>query len=270
MRKLVIKDLHVAVGDKEILKGIDLTVNSNEVHALMGPNGNGKSTLLNTLMGHPNYKVTQGEIYLDGQDVLSMSVDQRSKAGLFLALQYPSEISGVTNSDFLKAAVNAHRDTPVSLFKFIRELDGAISDVKLNSELAHRYVNEGFSGGEKKRNEIIQMKLLKPDFAMLDEIDSGLDVDAIKIVADNIINLQKETNMALIIVSHYERFYNLVNPTYAHVLVDGRIIAEGDKSLVDKIDAEGYNWLLKEKNISLEQPKKQVLSLGSCANNRGQ
>ena len=196
MRKLVIKDLHVAVGDKEILKGIDLTVNSNEVHALMGPNGNGKSTLLNTLMGHPNYKVTQGEIYLDGQDVLSMSVDQRSKAGLFLALQYPSEISGVTNSDFLKAAVNAHRDTPVSLFKFIRELDGAISDVKLNSELAHRYVNEGFSGGEKKRNEIIQMKLLKPDFAMLDEIDSGLDVDAIKIVADNIINLQKETNMA--------------------------------------------------------------------------
>ena len=162
MRKLVIKDLHVAVGDKEILKGIDLTVNSNEVHALMGPNGNGKSTLLNTLMGHPNYKVTQGEIYLDGQDVLSMSVDQRSKAGLFLALQYPSEISGVTNSDFLKAAVNAHRDTPVSLFKFIRELDGAISDVKLNSELAHRYVNEGFSGGEKKRNEIIQMKLLKP------------------------------------------------------------------------------------------------------------
>ena len=225
MRKLVIKDLHVAVGDKEILKGIDLTVNSNEIHALMGPNGNGKSTLLNTLMGHPNYKVTQGEIYLDGQDVLSMSVDQRSKAGLFLALQYPSEISGVTNSDFLKAAVNAHRDTPVSLFKFIRELDGAISDVKLNSELAHRYVNEGFSGGEKKRNEIIQMKLLKPDFAMLDEIDSGLDVDAIKIVADNIINLQKETNMALIIVSHYERFYNLVNPTYAHVLVDGRIIA---------------------------------------------
>ena len=252
MRKLVIKDLHVAVGDKEILKGIDLTVNSNEIHALMGPNGNGKSTLLNTLMGHPNYKVTQGEIYLDGQDVLSMSVDQRSKAGLFLALQYPSEISGVTNSDFLKAAVNAHRDTPVSLFKFIRELDGAISDVKLNSELAHRYVNEGFSGGEKKRNEIIQMKLLKPDFAMLDEIDSGLDVDAIKIVADNIINLQKETNMALIIVSHYERFYNLVNPTYAHVLVDGRIIAEGDKSLVDKIDAEGYNWLLKEKNISIK------------------
>ena len=270
MRKLVIKDLHVAVGDKEILKGIDLTVNSNEIHALMGPNGNGKSTLLNTLMGHPNYKVTQGEIYLDGQDVLSMSVDQRSKAGLFLALQYPSEISGVTNSDFLKAAVNAHRDTPVSLFKFIRELDGAISDVKLNSELAHRYVNEVFSGGEKKRNEIIQMKLLNPDFAMLDEIDSGLDVDAIKIVADNIINLQKETNMALIIVSHYERFYNLVNPTYAHVLVDGRIIAEGDKSLVDKIDAEGYNWLLKEKNISLKQPKKQFLSLGSCANNRGQ
>ena len=140
----------------------------------------------------------------------------------------------------------------------------------MDPSYAERDLNVGFSGGEKKRNEIIQMKLLKPDFAMLDEIDSGLDVDAIKIVADNIINLQKETNMALIIVSHYERFYNLVNPTYAHVLVDGRIIAEGDKSLVDKIDAEGYNWLLKEKNISLEQPKKQVLSLGSCANNRGQ
>lgn len=270
MKELVIKDLHVSIKDKEILKGIDLTVRTGEVHALMGPNGNGKSTLLMTLMGHPNYEVTQGEIYLDGKNVLEMSVDERSKAGLFLALQYPSEISGVTNSDFLKAAVNAHRDSPVSLFKFIRELDSAISDVKLKSEVAHRFVNEGFSGGEKKRNEIIQMKLLKPDFAMLDEIDSGLDVDAIKIVADNILQLQKETDMGLIIVSHYERFYDLVKPTFAHVLINGKIIAEGDQQLVKKIDSEGYNWLLQEKNIKLENNQENMrISLGSCANNRG-
>ena len=207
MRKLVIKDLHVAVGDKEILKGIDLTVNSNEVHALMGPNGNGKSTLLNTLMGHPNYKVTQGEIYLDGQDVLSMSVDQRSKAGLFLALQYPSEISGVTNSDFLKAAVNAHRDTPVSLFKFIRELDGAISDVKLNSELAHRYVNEGFSGGEKKKAIIMKLLARKQDVSviLLDEIEAGLDKESQERIGQIEKELLQERERYIIVkISHGE------------------------------------------------------------------
>lgn len=268
MSTLEVRNLHVNVEDKEILKGIDLTVNTGEIHALMGPNGNGKSTLLMTIMGHPNYKVTEGSIILDGKDVLKMTVDERSKAGLFLALQYPSEISGVTNSDFLKAAVNAHRENPISLFKFIREMDNALEDLKLKGEIAHRFVNEGFSGGEKKRNEIVQMKLLKPSFSLLDEIDSGLDVDAIKIVADNILQLQQQSPMGMIIVSHYERFYDLIKPTFAHVLVNGKIIAEGDASLVKRIDTEGYEWLLKEKNISLNTEKKETrISLGSCANN---
>ncbi len=267
MSTLKVSNLHVNVEDKEILKGINLTVNTGEIHALMGPNGNGKSTLLMTIMGHPNYKVTEGSITLDDKDVLAMTVDERSKAGLFLALQYPAEISGVTNSDFLKAAINAHRQEPISLFKFIKELDTAIDDLKLKSEIAHRFVNEGFSGGEKKRNEIVQMKLLKPAFSLLDEIDSGLDVDAIKIVADNILQLQQSSPMGMIIVSHYERFYDLIKPTFAHVLVNGQIIADGDAELVKKIDSEGYEWLLKEKNISLQQQPAKRLSLGSCANN---
>ncbi|MBR0385744.1 MAG: Fe-S cluster assembly ATPase SufC, partial [Erysipelotrichaceae bacterium] len=179
MAALNIQNLHVSIDGREILKGVNLTVNTGEVHALMGPNGNGKSTLLMTVMGHPKYEVTEGSITLDGRDVLSMPVDERSRAGLFLAMQYPQEIPGVTNSDFLRAAVNAHREEPVSLFRFIRELDKAIDDLQLKEDLAHRFLNEGFSGGEKKRNEVVQMKLLKPDFAMLDEIDSGLDIDAL-------------------------------------------------------------------------------------------
>lgn len=267
---LEIKDLYVSVGDKEILKGVNLTINTGEVHALMGPNGNGKSTLLMTIMGHPSYIVTNGTITLDGQDVLAMSVDQRSKAGLFLGMQYPQEISGVTNSDFLKAAVNAHRDEPISLFKFIRQLDKAFEDVGLNYELAHRYMNEGFSGGEKKRNEIVQMKLLQPDFAMLDEIDSGLDIDALKIVADNINAMKTEKELALIIVSHYERFLEYLHPQFTHIIVDGRIVAEGGYELVDKIDKEGYEWL-KEQNVVFKKEEEPVrISLGSCAvNQRG-
>ena len=267
---LEIKDLYVSVGDKEILKGVNLTINTGEVHALMGPNGNGKSTLLMTIMGHPSYIVTNGTITLDGQDVLAMSVDQRSKVGLFLGMQYPQEISGVTNSDFLKAAVNAHRDEPISLFKFIRQLDKAFEDVGLNYELAHRYMNEGFSGGEKKRNEIVQMKLLQPDFAMLDEIDSGLDIDALKIVADNINAMKAEKELALIIVSHYERFLEYLHPQFTHIIVDGRIVAEGGYELVDKIDKEGYEWL-KEQNVVFKKEEEPIrISLGSCAvNQRG-
>lgn len=269
MSTLEIKNLHVSVENKKILKGVDLTVSTGEVHALMGPNGNGKSTLLMTIMGHPKYVVTEGSITLDGEDVLSMSVDKRSKAGLFLALQYPSEISGVTNSDFLKAAVNAHRETPIPLFSYIRQLDKAIEDVHLDSSVAHRFVNEGFSGGEKKRNEIIQMKLLKPKFSLMDEIDSGLDVDALRIVADNINDLQKESPMGIVIVSHYERFYDLVKPSFVHVLVNGRIVENGDATLVTKIDREGYEWLLKEKGITLEkEPEMPTISLGSCAVNK--
>ena len=266
--KLVIKDLHVSVNDKEILKGINLEVNSNEIHAIMGPNGNGKSTLLQTIMGHPNYKVTSGSITFNGEDVLSMTVDERSRKGLFLALQYPKEIAGVTNSDFLRAAINARSSEKVNLFKFIKEIDKHIKDLKMKDDLAHRFVNDGFSGGEKKRNEILQMLMLNPKLAMLDEIDSGLDVDAIKLVSDAILKLKEETGLGLMVVSHYERFFTSLKPTHAHVIVDGKIAVEGDEELVLKIDNEGYDWLYDELKIKpAKEDKPLVYSLGTCAKN---
>ncbi len=269
MGSLNIENLHVAIDGKEILKGVSMTLNSGEVHALMGPNGNGKSTLLMTVMGHPRYQVTEGSITLDGKDVLAMSVDERSKAGLFLAMQYPQEISGVTNSDFLRAAVNAHREEPVSLFRFIRDLDKAIGDLQLKEDLAHRFLNEGFSGGEKKRNEIVQMKLLKPDFAMLDEIDSGLDIDALKIVADNIEEVRQQCNTAIMVVSHYQRFLSYIKPQFCHIMVDGRIVAEGGYELAEKIDAEGYEWLRKQGVEFAEEEITKRVSIESCAVNTG-
>lgn len=264
MSTLKIENLHVSIDDKEILKGINLEVNTGETHALMGPNGNGKSTLLSAIMGHPKYKVTQGSIYLDDKNVLEMSVDQRSQAGIFLGMQYPQEIPGVTTSDFLRAAMNAHSEKPVSLFKFIKELDKNIEDLKMDENLAHRYLNEGFSGGEKKRNEILQMKLLKPKFALLDEIDSGLDVDALKIVA-KAINDMKSTEFGCVMVSHYERLFELVVPTHVHVLVDGKIVLSGGQELIDKIDQEGYEWI-KELGYDFDKDEdRQPIVLGSCA-----
>lgn len=269
MRTLEIKDLHVSVEDKEILKGIDLTVNEKEVHALMGPNGNGKSTLLAAIMGHPRYKVTQGSITYDGKDVLAMPVDERSKAGLFLAMQYPQEIPGVTNSDFLRAAMNVRRDKPVPLFTFIKEMEKTINDLQMKPDLAHRFLNEGFSGGEKKRNEIVQMEMLKPSFAMLDELDSGLDVDALRIVSDAINRMHKETGMSLLVVSHYERFYEQIQPHFTHVLVDGRIVMNGEGDLAGKIDQEGYDWIYAETGAQpaaeVEEKKVQPVSIGTCA-----
>ena len=264
MSTLKIENLHVSVGEKEILKGINLTINTGETHAIMGPNGNGKSTLLSAIMGHPKYTITKGNIYLDDQDVIQMSVDQRSKAGIFLGMQYPQEIPGVTTSDFLRAAVNAHQEKPVSLFKFIRELEKNVADLKMDENLAHRYLNEGFSGGEKKRNEILQMKLLQPKFALLDEIDSGLDVDALKIVA-NAINEMKSDNFGCIMVSHYERLFELVPPSHVHVLVNGKIILSGGKEVVEKIDQEGYDWV-KELGIEITSDEKKPILLESCAN----
>ncbi|MGE9999159.1 Fe-S cluster assembly ATPase SufC [Catenibacterium mitsuokai] len=266
MSVLSIKDLHVAIGDKEILKGINLTINTGETHALMGPNGNGKSTLLGTIMGHPKYKVTQGTITLDGEDVLSMSVDERSRKGLFFGMQYPQEIPGVTNSDFLRSAMNARREKPLSLYQFIKAMDHATEDLEMDGNLAHRYLNEGFSGGEKKRNEILQMKLLEPKFALLDEIDSGLDVDALRIVADNINEMRetKKEDFGLVMVSHYERLYELVKPTHVHVLVDGNIVVEGGFELIEKINNEGYEWVKKELGIELEKEDEDVVSIGVC------
>ena len=266
MSVLSIKDLHVAIGDKEILKGINLTINTGETHALMGPNGNGKSTLLGTIMGHPKYKVTQGTITLDGEDVLSMSVDERSRKGLFLGMQYPQEIPGVTNSDFLRSAMNARREKPLSLYQFIKAMDHATEDLEMDGNLAHRYLNEGFSGGEKKRNEILQMKLLEPKFALLDEIDSGLDVDALSIVADNINEMieTKKEDFGLVMVSHYEKLYELVKPTHVHVLVDGNIVVEGGFELIEKINNEGYEWVKKELGIELQKEDEDVVSIGVC------
>lgn len=266
MTTLQIHDLHASVDGKEILKGLSLEIKAGETHALMGPNGNGKSTLLAVIMGNPKFTVTSGSIHLDGEDVLAMEVDQRSKAGLFLGMQYPSEISGVTNSDFLRAAINARRDKPIPLFSFIKEMEKSIKELEMKPDLAHRFLNEGFSGGEKKRNEIVQMKMLKPNMAMLDEIDSGLDVDALKIVAEAIKEMQVKQTMSLLVVSHYERFYQLLNPTHAHVLVDGKIVVSGDQELIRKIDQEGYEWIAKEYGVAIDAKQDaKVNLLGSCA-----
>lgn len=265
MSTLEIKDLHVSVEGNEILKGIDLVIRSDEMHALMGPNGNGKSTLLAAIMGNPKYTVTQGTITLDGQDVLSMEVDERSRAGLFLGMQYPSEVPGVTNSDFLRTAINVRRERPVSLFTFIKEMDGAIRKLEMKPDLAHRFLNVGFSGGEKKRNEIVQMLLLKPSITMLDEIDSGLDVDALRIVSQAVLAAKEETHMGVMVVSHYARFLDYLQPTHAHILVDGRIVVSGGPELIFKVDQEGYDWIEKEYHVQArkEEKPKPVL-LESC------
>lgn len=267
---LKIENLHVQVNDKHILKGLSLEAKSGEIHAIMGPNGNGKSTLLQTIMGNPDYLVSEGSITFDGQDVLKMQVDERSRAGLFLAMQYPQEIPGVTNSDFLRAAINARNEKPISLFSFIKEIDTNIKALHMKEDLAHRFVNDGFSGGEKKRNEILQMLMLKPSICMLDEIDSGLDVDAIKLVSSAIEDYYAKNDCLMLVVSHYERFFTMIKPTHAHVIIDGKIVAEGDAKLVEKIDNDGYDWLYKELNIHPEvEVKPLVYSLGSCAHNKG-
>ena len=267
MSKLQIKNLHVSVEGKEILKGVNLEMETGEFHVIMGPNGTGKSTLAATIMGHYKYEVTEGEILLDGEDVLKMTVDERSRKGIFLAMQYPNEISGVTNSDFIKTAMQARlgEDEHVSLFKFIKSLDKAVSDLKMRSDLPHRYLNEGFSGGEKKRNEILQMKMLKPNFAILDEIDSGLDVDALKVVGENVNNMRGDDFGALII-THYERLLDYINVDYVHIMMNGRIVKTGGKELIAKIDALGYDWLKEELGLEdEEEERKQHVVLGSCA-----
>ena len=250
MSTLVIKDLHVSIEGKEILKGVNLTINTNEVHAIMGPNGTGKSTLASAIMGHPKYEVTQGTIEIDGQNVLEMEVDERAKAGLFLAMQYPSEISGVTNADFIRSAINARRGegNEISIMKFIRELDKTMEFLEMDPEMAQRYLNEGFSGGEKKRNEILQMMMIKPTFAILDEIDSGLDIDALKVVSKGVNEMRGE-NFGCLVITHYQRLLNYITPDYVHVMMQGKVVKSGGPELAKKLEAEGYEWIKQELGI---------------------
>lgn len=274
--KLIIKNLHASVIDsettkqKEILKGLDLEINTGEMHAIMGPNGTGKSTLASVIMGDPKYIVTDGSITIDGEDVLKMTVDERSRKGIFLAMQYPNEIPGITNSDFIRSAMQARlgKDEHISLFKFIKSMDKAVSDLKMNPDLPHRYINEGFSGGEKKRNEILQMKMLNPHFAILDEIDSGLDVDALKIVGENINNM-KSDNFASLVITHYQRLLDYIDVDHVHIMLQGKVVKSGGKELITKIDNEGYDWIKEELGIIEVEEKKVSVSLGSCALNKG-
>lgn len=266
MRTLKIINLHSSVDDKEILKGVDLVVNTGEIHAIMGPNGTGKSTLAGSIMGNYRYTVTLGEIYLDDENVLEMKVDERARKGLFLGMQYPTEISGITNSDFIKTAMQTRLPNKehISLFKYIKDLEKAVSELKMASDMPHRYVNEGFSGGEKKRNEILQLKMLKPSFAILDEIDSGLDVDALRIVGENINNMRNK-DFGAIIITHYQRLLEYIDVDYVHIMIGGRIVYTGGKELIKKIDEEGYDWLnLGEDLDTLTQRRKQIV-LGTCA-----
>jgi len=250
---LTIKDLHVAIEDKEILKGVNLEIKGGEIHAIMGPNGTGKSTLSSAIMGHPKYEVTSGSITLDDEDVLEMEVDERARAGLFLAMQYPSEISGVTNSDFLRTSINARREEgqEISLMKFIRELDKTMELLEMDLDMAQRYLNEGFSGGEKKRNEILQLMMLKPKMAILDEVDSGLDIDALKIVSKGI-NEMRSSDFGCLIITHYQRLLNYITPDYVHVMMQGRIVKSGGPELAQRLESEGYDWIKAELGIEDE------------------
>ena len=250
MTTLEIKDLHVAIDGKEILKGLNLTINTGEVHAIMGPNGTGKSTLASAIMGHPKYEVTQGEVLIDGENVLEMEVDERAKAGLFLAMQYPSEITGVTNADFLRSAINARREEgqEISLMKFIRELDKTMEFLEMPEEMAQRYLNEGFSGGEKKRNEILQMMMIKPTFGILDEIDSGLDIDALKVVSKGINEMRGE-GFGCLMITHYQRLLNYITPDQVHVMMQGKVVKSGGAELAQRLEAEGYDWIKQELGI---------------------
>ncbi|WP_127531205.1 Fe-S cluster assembly ATPase SufC [Paenibacillus kobensis] len=248
--QFVINDLKASVEGKEILKGINLEIKGGEIHAIMGPNGTGKSTLASALMGHPKYEVTGGTALLDGEDILEMGVDERALAGMFLAMQYPSEITGVTNSDFLRSAINARRGegNEISLIKFIRQMEGKMKDLEMNPEFAHRYLNEGFSGGEKKRNEILQMMLLDPKLVILDEIDSGLDIDALRIVSNGV-NAMRSEDRGFLVITHYQRLLNYIKPDFVHVMMQGRIVKSGGPELAERLENEGYDWVKEELGI---------------------
>jgi Fe-S cluster assembly ATP-binding protein len=249
MAKLEIKNLHVSVdtdqGTKEILRGVDLTINSGETHAVMGPNGSGKSTLAYSIAGHPKYQITKGEILLDGEDVLEMSVDERARAGLFLAMQYPVEIPGVSVSNFLRTAKTAVDGKAPALRSWIQDVRVAMENLKMDAAFTERNVNEGFSGGEKKRHEILQMELLKPKFAVLDETDSGLDVDALRVVAEGVNRIKDSNDIGVLLITHYTRILKYIKPDFVHVFVAGQIAEQGGAELAERLEAEGYDRYVK-------------------------
>lgn len=248
MTKLEIKDLHVSVANPDvnaepiqILKGVNLTIESGQTHAIMGPNGSGKSTLSYAIAGHPKYQVTSGSITLDGEDVLEMSVDERARAGLFLAMQYPVEVAGVSMSNFLRTAATAVRGEAPKLRHWVKEVKTSMNELEISSEFAERSVNEGFSGGEKKRHEILQLGLLKPKIAILDETDSGLDVDALRVVSEGVNRYKERENGGLLLITHYTRILRYIEPDFVHVFINGRIEESGGKELAEELDANGYD-----------------------------
>jgi Fe-S cluster assembly ATP-binding protein len=251
---LKIENLHVEIEGTEIIKGFDLEMNGGEIHAIMGPNGTGKSTLASAVMGHPKYEITKGTITLDGEDVLDMEVDERARAGLFLAMQYPSEVSGVTNSDFMRSAINAKRGegNEIQLMKFIRQMDEKMNMLEIDESFSQRYLNEGFSGGEKKRNEILQLLMMEPKIAILDEIDSGLDIDALKVVSKGV-NDMKSPDFGALIITHYQRLLNYITPDKVHVMMQGRIVKSGGAELAQRLESEGYEWIKEELGIENER-----------------
>ncbi|MBO0427810.1 Fe-S cluster assembly ATPase SufC [Vagococcus fluvialis] len=256
MSVLEIKNLHVSIEDKEILKGVNLTMKTGEIHAIMGPNGTGKSTLSAAIMGNPNYEVTEGEILLDGENVLEMEVDERARAGLFLAVQYPSEIPGITNAEFMRAAINSKReeDDKISVMDFLDKLDEKMALLDMPEEMAERYLNEGFSGGEKKRNEILQLLMLEPTFAILDEIDSGLDIDALQVVSKGINEMRGE-GFGSLIITHYQRLLNYIVPDIVHIMMEGRVVMTGGADLAQRLEAEGYKGISEELGIKYVEEK---------------
>ena len=253
MSTLEVKNLHVTIDGKKILKGVNLTLKTGEIHAIMGPNGTGKSTLSEAIMGNPAYEVTEGEVLLDGQNLLELPVDERARAGLFLAMQYPAEIPGVTNAEFIRGAINARRseDNPISIRKFLKKLDENMDFLDMSEEMADRYLNEGFSGGEKKRNEILQLMMIEPKFAILDEIDSGLDIDALKVVSKGV-NKMRGPEFGSLIITHYQRLLNYIIPDVVHVMMDGRIVAQCGPELAKRLEDEGYAGLRDELGLDIK------------------
>jgi Fe-S cluster assembly ATP-binding protein len=242
---LEIQNLHVRTEGREILHGVDLTVKKGETHALMGPNGSGKSTLANTLMGNPVYELTEGRVLLNGEDITEADPDERAKAGLFMAFQYPATIPGVSVANFLRMAVNAKREEPIKVKEFGATLGKNMELLRISRDFTSRYLNEGFSGGEKKRAEILQLAMLQPEFAVLDETDSGLDIDALRIVADGV-NAMRGEERGFLIITHYTRILNYVKPDFVHIMLDGRIVQEGGSKLADELEEKGYEWVREE------------------------